>query len=142
MRNNGHNGHNGFTLIELIVAVAIVGILAAIAYPSYQEYVRKGERANGAALLLEVAQRLERCYTRFNSYDNAGCAVATQLGGAGVSNNDAKYTVTATALGANSYTLLATATGSQAGDANCGNYTLTSTNVKGVSGAKGVDYCW
>jgi len=47
----------GFSLIELMVVVAIIGLLAALAYPSYLEQVRKGHRAKGQALLMELAQR-------------------------------------------------------------------------------------
>lgn len=39
------------------MVVAIIGILAALAYPSYLEQVRKGHRAKGQALLMELAQR-------------------------------------------------------------------------------------
>jgi type IV pilus assembly protein PilE len=50
-------GQSGFTLIELIIVVAIVGVLAGIAYPSYLGQMRKGHRAEGQALLMELAQR-------------------------------------------------------------------------------------
>ena len=47
----------GFTLIELMIVVAIVAILTSVAYPSYLDHVKKGNRAQAQALLLDIAQR-------------------------------------------------------------------------------------
>ena len=46
----------GFTLIEVMIVVAIVAILSAIALPSYTEYIRRGNRAEARAGLLQAAQ--------------------------------------------------------------------------------------
>ncbi|MCG6663272.1 type IV pilin protein [Billgrantia kenyensis] len=61
----------GFTLLELLIVVAVIGILASIAVPSYQRYVQNARVSDGQAKLLELAGRLERCYTVNNTY--AGC---------------------------------------------------------------------
>lgn len=58
----------GMTLVELMIAVAIVGILAAIAYPSYQAQVRRGNRTEAKAELMEASQELEKCFTRYGRY--------------------------------------------------------------------------
>lgn len=50
----------GFTLIELMIVVVIIAILGVIAYPTYQESVRKTNRIDAQADMLEVAQRLQR----------------------------------------------------------------------------------
>lgn len=65
----------GFTLIEMMIAVAIVGIIAAIALPSYQASVRKSNRAEAKTELTDVAQRLQRCYTLYASFNHARCGV-------------------------------------------------------------------
>ena len=65
----------GFTLIEMMIAVAIVGIIAAIALPSYQESVRKSNRAEAKTELNDIAQRLQRCYTLYASFNNASCGI-------------------------------------------------------------------
>ena len=70
---------SGFTLIEMMVAVAIVGIIAAIALPSYQATVRKSNRAEAKTELMDVAQRLQRCYTLYAKFNDAKCGIYTDL---------------------------------------------------------------
>lgn len=55
---------SGFSLMELMIAVAIVAILASIAYPSYVGYIQQARRADAVASLMELAQFMERYYTR------------------------------------------------------------------------------
>lgn len=62
------NKHKGFSLIELLIAIAVVGILAAVALPSYQDSVRRGNRGDGQAALLEASSRMERYYYDNNAY--------------------------------------------------------------------------
>lgn len=139
----------GFTLIEAMIVVAIVAILAAIAYPSYTSHVRKGQRAEGKAKMLTAAQRQERFYTDNSAYspDLAplfGLPAATPVYSA--ENNDVsspyRLTVTPAAGGiATGYTLTATVNGNFT-DPDCGNLTLTSTGIKGVTGSASVRTCW
>jgi type IV pilus assembly protein PilE len=130
----------GFSLIELMIAVVIIGILASIAYPSYQEQVRKTRRADGKAMLMDKAQQLERCYTRFASYSAANDAAC----GITLPDNSAEdYYVISADRTASTFTLSAAPQGDQANDAKCG--TLRYTNT-GVQGSLGVDTdandCW
>ena len=69
----------GITLIELLIAVAIVAILAAIAYPNYRQYALRGNRTEAKVEMMEIAQELEKCYTRFGSYISANCVTYTDL---------------------------------------------------------------
>lgn len=131
----------GFTLIELMIAVVIVGILAAIAYPSYERQVQSTRRADGKAVLLDTAQRLERCFTRFNSYAAADCETADALGDGGIESPESWYVVTDTNAGASTFTLVATPQGAQAADTRCGNLTLTHTGVRGASEGTAAE-CW
>ena len=128
----------GITLLELLIVVVIIGILAAVGYPSYRAQVMQTHRADGKATLMQVSQALERCYTRFSAYNNAGCAVAFP-----VASPEGHYSVTATALTASAFTLDATPQGGQADDAKCGVLRLTSTGVEGSQGAStDVNNCW
>ncbi len=128
----------GFTLIELVVAMAVVGILVAIAFPSYQEQVRKTRRADGKAELMETAQQLERCYTRFSRYNDGNCGVALPF-----DSSEGYYVVSAAAITASAFTLDATPQGDQANDTRCGVLRLTSTGQQGSQG-QGTDAneCW
>lgn len=148
MTQNRHpNRQIGFTLIELMIVVAIVGILAAIVYPSYTEHVRRGNRAGAQASLMELAQLMERNFTRLGRYttDTAGTAAPTlPFTTSPKDGGRAIYDLSLSAITATTYTLQATprAGGPMAGD-RCGNLTLNSAGLKGQSGAGATTAdCW
>jgi type IV pilus assembly protein PilE len=130
----------GVSLIELMVVLVIIGILVAIAYPGYQSQMQKTRRADGQAALLNAAQALERCFTRFNVYNNAGCPIVAPLAG-GTPSPQLWYVVTDAAPAANTFALVATPQGVQVGDTQCANLTLDSTGDRSSTGTLGDD-CW
>lgn len=140
------NRNSGISLIELMVVVAIVGILASIAYPSYRQYVIRSNRTEAKVALMEAAQGLEKCFTRFMTYaDFVRCPAADQFeAGAGVDTSDGNYRITGNLDAATPlvFTLTATPQGGQANDADCGNFTLDQTGGKTVSGTKPAETCW
>ncbi|WNK20602.1 type IV pilin protein [Halomonas piscis] len=97
------DGQRGFTLIEALVALAIVGILAAIAYPSYTSYIERSQRAEAQTVMMDIARRLERCYTDSYSYQN--CDSATKKANEATS---ALYTKFETSPTASEYRIIAT----------------------------------
>jgi len=127
----------GFTLLELMIVVAVVAILTAIALPSYQQMLRKGNRADAKAVLMETAQFMERFFTTHNTYVGAG--VLSGVSPKGATGNDVKYNV-GFATGqptATTYVVRAVPTGSQTGD-SCGTLTLDNTGAQTPTTAG----CW
>jgi type IV pilus assembly protein PilE len=117
--------HQGFSLIELMIAVAVVGILLAVALPSYQGSVRKGRRAEAINAINAVQQAQERSRANFATYcDNDHLSTAPTASQCGLkvpaTTASGYYTV---AIGSSptgtSYTVTATAAGSQASDTKC-----------------------
>ena len=107
---------NAFTLIEVMIVLAILSIIVGIAYPGYFDQVRKSRRADAVSSLMDKAQLMERCVTRFYSYTADGC-----IDPEGPSP-DGYYVITV-ARDASSFTLTATPTGTQSAD-RCGAFTL------------------
>lgn len=127
----------GFTLLELMIVVAIVGILSAIAYPSYQSYVRKGNRSEAQQFMLEISNRQEQYVLDSRAYTatlaSGGLNVARQDWTCVTTTCTNKFysiAVTLTAGPPQTYSITATATGTQAAD---GNLTYTSAGVKSRS---------
>jgi type IV pilus assembly protein PilE len=131
---------SGMTLIELMIVVAIVGILAAIAYPSYREYVIRGNRTEAKTAMMQASQALEKCFTRFGAYNNAGCAAANEIGAEdGKLTETGKYRLSFADIDDTTFTLRATPQGGQTRD-TCGNLQLDQAGRR-EAGAD-VRTCW
>lgn len=127
----------GVTLLELMIVVVVVGILAAIAYPSYLNQVRETRRADGKAELMETAQELERCYTRFGRYNDGNCGVAFPF-----LSEEEHYQITGNVTAA-TFTLNATPQGDQVKDTECGTLRLMHTGAQGSQGNDtDANDCW
>ena len=142
--------NKGFTLLELMVVLTIISLLAAIAYPSYMGQVRKSRRAEAAIALETMAQAEERFFSRFRTYTSLVAApdpCAGQACGLGQSSNSTVndyYALTANG-NATSYTLTATASGTQVMDTDCRTFTVNSVGVKSganESGGDTTEVCW
>lgn len=139
-------GRRGFTLIELVIVLAVIGVLLAIAVPTYREQVLASRRAEGKALVTDVAARLERCYTRFNRYDHDTCLAivpATSEGGWYTVAGDGADTATSNIAG-QAFTLRAFPQNAQADDdTRCGALSITNTGVKDTEFDPPAGYdCW
>ncbi len=136
--------------MEVLVVMVIVSILAAIAYPSYLAQLRKSHRVEAATELASLSQVQERFFARFRTYTSvvsspdpcAGEACGLEKG-SNLSENE-YYVLTANG-NETSYTLTATAHGSQTEDIDCRTLTINSAGVKTATSASGqdlTDKCW
>jgi type IV pilus assembly protein PilE len=129
----------GFTLLEVMIVTVIVGVLAAIALPAYQNQVRKGNRSAAQQFMMDVATKEQQILMDFRSYvsvsnGNFGNKPSDSPPGVGLaqpSTTSGKYTFAVAATNpANApptFTITATATGSQQVD---GNLTLDQSGNK------------
>lgn len=130
----------GFTLIELVIAIAILAIIVGIAIPAYTAQVTKTNRTEGKSELMQTAQVLERCYTRYSSYNHANCNVSFPF-----DSENGHYQITASRHTATAFTIEAAPQGTQdTRDKWCGTFTLTHTGQKDMTGDADWDAtrCW
>lgn len=129
----------GFTLIEIIIALVVVTLLMVVALPAYRDQIAKSRRADAKTSLMTLAQLMERWYTERGSY--AGATVGSS-GIAPSASSQGFYTLSITAQDAAGFTIRATPTGAQSGDA-CGSFTYTQAGTRGVTdGTKTAAQCW
>lgn len=129
----------GFTLIEIVITLVVVTLLTTVALPAYREQIAKSRRSDAKASLMTLAQMMERWYTERGSY--AGATVGS-TGIAPSASSQGFYTMSITAQDAAGFTIRATPTGAQTGDA-CGSFTYTQAGTRGVTGGtKTAAQCW
>lgn len=133
----------GMTLIEMVVTIVILSIIVMIAFPSYMSYLRSTRRAEATVALLDLSTRMERYYAE-NNNSYTGASITGNLGLSSTTTSNGYYTLSIPTLSATAYTLQATPVSgtSQASDSTCGNFTLTQTGQRNISGSGTVTECW
>jgi type IV pilus assembly protein PilE len=115
VHTNPRRPSSGFTLIEVMIVVAIVTILAAVAIPSYRDYILRGQLVDGTTILSTVRANMERYYQDNRQYTNVGAFKSPCNSDDVTARRQGSFTVTCSALAADSFTLIATGTGTTNG---------------------------
>ena len=116
---------SGFTLIELMVVIVVIGVLMGIAVPSYFEQVKRARRADAREALSDLATRQEQFFLDNKVYTND----VNDLGRGASSVND-YYNIGIPVFTSTTYTLQATAVGTQVKDTDCPALTLDQAGVR------------
>ncbi len=123
--------NTGFTLIELMIVITIVAILLTLSYPSYLSFIRKADRAEAQATLLDWANRQEIWRADNPGYNLDINPQDTNLYSYSIIANNGSFTLTATAL--------ASQTSDKEAGVGCSTLTLNQAGMKGPTGHK---QCW
>ena len=136
----------GMTLIELMIVVVIIAILAAIAFPAYDAYVLRGKRAEGRAMLMDVASKMEKHYGDCLKFGTNIAAAKDCTGGnvnlcgaASCTSETDKYNLTLNAT-TSSYTVVAVPKAPFV-DPECGSLQLKHNGEKCIADCTG-DKCF
>lgn len=131
----------GFTLIEMAIVLVVVALLATMAYPSYSAHVARSRRADAKQSLLELAQRLERYYTERGTY--AGATLGGSTGIYATSSPAGFYTLAINTQTADAFSITATPTGKQSGDACAAfGYNHLGEQSVGATATLSAGKCW
>ncbi|MBC3882549.1 type IV pilin protein [Undibacterium sp. LX40W] len=149
MKSINKNEEGGFTLMEMMITVVIIAILTAIAYPSYRDNVRRGDRSDARAALLENAQYMERFFTENSSYDKnvAGSdpVLPRTISPPNATGIQVKYEISIKSKAATTYTLQAVPKNGATTD-YCKTLTINNLGQKSVDGTPTngmtADTCW
>ncbi|WP_279903317.1 MULTISPECIES: type IV pilin protein [unclassified Pseudomonas] len=141
MMKSKTQAQQGFTLIELMIAVTVISIIAAIAYPSYSEYVSRGNRSEGQALLSDAAAAQERYYAQNFVYITTAANLSKLFNTPTPTSRTGRYTLSVgTTANDGGYTLTATPTFD---DSACGALTLNALGERDRTGSeKTREECW
>jgi type IV pilus assembly protein PilE len=133
----------GVTLIELMVVIAVLAIIASIAVPSYRGYMRRAQRADGTAALLQLRQGQEKFFLQNGQYATPAQLTTAPPAGLGLSATSERgyYNIVLARPTPTTFTATATATGGQAGDAPCTSFTINEAGVRGSSPGS-ITTCW
>jgi len=129
--------YRGMTLLELLISIAIVGVLGAIVYPSYTSYLIKSDRTEAQRELVNLANKMEQYFIDHRTYTpdmrKLGMAADPYITSSG------KYSIDTSVQTTSTFTLKATARGTQAtNDKDCTTLSIDHTGKRTAESAS----CW
>jgi type IV pilus assembly protein PilE len=124
----------GFSMVEMIVVMVILAILGSVAYPSYIKSQRETRRNDAYSGLFEIKSIIDN-YLAINetaNYSGWNAATANTTIKYNTRSKGKYYTLTISnfSTGPFSYTIRATAVGTQTSDSGCTVIFLDSNNTK------------
>jgi type IV pilus assembly protein PilE len=130
MKTSFNKKSHGFTLVEMTICTALIGILAGIALPTYQSTMNKVRRSDALVALMDV----HLAQSRFRA-NNAVYGNLSDIGTRATSPSG-HYAIDVASATPAGFVVLATASGVQRADSNCGVMKLTvdGSNVAYASG--------
>lgn len=141
------NKQRGMSMIELVVVMVVVTILSTIAIGSYRRYTLRASRVEATTTLLQVRVEQEKFFLQNGRFASSMAEVTTAppnglgiaLGAGNVTVGGGKYTISLASPTNTTYTVTATATGSQTADSGCLTYTINESGTRTPATATG---CW
>lgn len=129
---------SGLTLIELMITVLIASIITVTAISTYSSYVRRGRRIDAINVINSIALAQERYRSNNTQY-----GTLAQVWGGVTTSPEGFYTLSVSNVSATSFTVTATAVGSQANDTANGT-SCASLTISVASGVitKSPAACW
>jgi type IV pilus assembly protein PilE len=133
----------GFTLTELMVVIAVLALITTIAVPSYRGYMRRANRADATAALLQLRQAQEKFFLQNGQYATGAQLTTAPPAGLGLSatSEHGYYNIVLNRPTPTTFTVTATATGGQTGDGPCTSFTINEAGVRGSS-PSAITTCW
>lgn len=134
-----HSCRGGFTLLELMIAVAIVAILASIAVPSYMWFVTQSRRTEAQTALVRLANLEESYYLDNSQYGSLMDLGLTATSAAVYSSENGYYSISVVLPSSSTFSITATAQGSQSSDSDCLTFSITQDGTKSSTSSSN---CW
>lgn len=134
----------GFTLIEALVVVALIGIISGIAWHYYEKESLRNHRTEAISALTRIANGLEDYHSDTMTYVNYDITAPYSQSYAKITSGLTSYQISFSNVSAATYTVTATAIGSQAKDSDCLTLSLNQQGLKSFTGDanSSVARCW